>query len=257
MDRSKVSAKDLKALLLAHHNINKISHHQKVVRIYAEMQISVPEKEAGTSVLENQIADWMTTVISERLLDEQWMATDLIVSDDCDHLVQFVVDAMEKEIPMGDEEKEEFRRFVKMSFEGLLEIVQDISVEGRTFYDQQWQTIEVIYDIADREGVGPIEVLSIEGLDKIARQRFSREEYVAQQEKSFSKIIDPEVIKSVFFEPVLKMLGGSGDEERLAEFQKELEQSIMPEVNEFVNKFKEISGPFMKEDLVRIYGESA
>ena len=249
----------LKVLLIARFNAEKISQRKLQVRLQQELGNEVQEEDPIAIAIERKITDWISGVLARRLKRNQH-ATPLLSSQDFAHiapsLVKEIADIEDDEL--NPEERKMLEDFSIKMFKNILEMMVYAMVPPRFDpYDEYWRWVSTVHDIAAERKIQPTELFTLEGTtDEITRRMFSKKQFISLSKRAIKKFADPKVLMEIFLRPILDMFAPQANEDEQLVFERQLKAEIMPKLRDTVEKSKVIINTFLDEEAKRIYAVS-
>lgn len=246
---------ELKSLLIAHFNAEKLKQAKLQARLQRELGNEVQEKKPEVIAAENKFADWMSDVLACRLKRNR-RTTPLISSRDFVRFVPSIVNEIAK--IEGDEleaeERKMLEKFMRVIFENIVEMVHAMVPPRKSPYEEYWRWATTVLNLAAERGILPTELLALEGAsDEITRRMFTRKQFIALSKRAVNKFIDADALKKIMVQLMLDMVAAEADEEERRELEQELEAEVMPQLRETVEKIKVVVNTWLGEEVERIF----
>lgn len=246
----------LKAILVSSYEAERMEGEKLALNIRQELG---EEDETKTKTqreidLEKTLVEMVTDMVAKRLKKND-RSVALFSSADIDQIASVLTANIEGDLDFDTVERMQFESFAKAALKNIYESAR-LSWErpGKDMYDSYWDWLEAILDIADERGIEATEVLSSqEASDEVVRRLRSREEFLAAG-KRYQDLFSANMLKDLYLEPLLALVGEENNEEFRKEIEKEIEEEVMPELREHAEKAKAIMGAYFQSEAARIYG---
>ncbi len=191
-------------------------------------------------VLEETLTDWMTTLMTRRLIEDDHNVA-LISDRDYPQLLPHLEEYALQDDALSEDEKRSFAIAMKSVFGTILELMNENLLE-RDPYDHFHRLVETILDLAKEYDVSPEDLLTTEHIkDEICRRSYSRAELLKKLALREQRIASPDRFMKNIMDPILGSLDGGDDEDRDA-FVSMTRAQIEPQIRDMCERL----APFMK-----------
>ena len=252
--KQSLTVAELKALLLANFIAKQREQGKLIVRLEQELGNTTAEENSLSLTIKEKWLDWISDTLARRLKRNR-RTTPLLSPRDFNRFTSLVIDEIEKD--EGEkfevEERKMVTKFIKAMQKSIFEMVHAMVPTRKCPYEVYWQWVTIVLDLSTERRVRPTNLLTIEEAnDEITRRIYSKKQFVSLSKKASRKFMDADVLKKIIIQPMLDMFPGDDKEER-REFMRELEEEIMPQLREVVEKTKVVVNTWLDEEVGRIY----
>jgi len=255
--KESLTIEQLKLLLLARFDVDKPADARVQKCIQSVFGGKAMEEPPEAAAIKKKIVDWMAETIARRLLMRNRRITLISIRDFAKFIPEYLDLAERKE---GEKFDAKVRRLltkmVKGVFKNVLESLYGTVFEKKKLYDEYWQWITIVFDLAAERHVSPVKLLKRKGTrDEITRRMCTKKEYTAYCKKIFERLLDLNSWKNIVIEPMINAAcasEGLNVEER-AELKQKFYTEAMPELQKITRKLKRLLNAFFKEEIARIY----
>lgn len=253
MDRSKLSERDVKNLLLARKKADELVAMQYGLRIsqVTGRDLTPPLKDPQMDM----VIDFVYGVLAKKLKGER--CEGLLVS--IEDFKEFLSAMANLLIPKTDsfEEFAIYSEYVEKTVDiALNQIIKIVNrIEGKNQYDAYWLWIETAISLSESHNMDTesFVMLDYAGDRKITKNVFSKEEFIANITGSIDTLFDTKYMVIAIIQPMLEMLC-DGDKELEEELRQVLEAELEPQLSEFFEIAKVVIREKALEDAQKIYG---
>lgn len=167
---------ELKSLFLARFNAEQSEQVKLKARLQQKLGNEAQEEKPGDTAITNKFADWISDLFARRLKQNR-RTTPLLSSRDFVRFVHSMINEIAKAEGYEPEAEEHkmFKKFMKAKVENIYEVVHAIMLPSKNPYEECWQWVTTVLDLAAERGVLPTELLALEGMtDEITRRLFTK-----------------------------------------------------------------------------------
>lgn len=222
-----MSDKEIKQQLLLYFNLQ--SERQDRLRVV----LGDKQVEPSIKIMQSKYIDEVTSIMVRRLREGE---NQLISIEDIVLLIPRIIDFFEeaKDVKFSPLEREVLETYAKAIFLNLFDdLVEELPSRKKVY---RW--IKVLMEIANEK---PFSLSETELLDEVTRRLYSREEFIAECNKTIERL-NVDATKKVLIKPLIETI----ETEEINGMDEEIEKAIS-EVKEQVKLF--LSG-----ETTRIYG---
>ena len=257
MKKESLTIEQLKLLLLARFDTDKPADARMQKRIQSAFGGKVMEEPPEAAAIKKKIVDWIAETIARRLLVRNRRIVIISIRDLAKFIPEYLDLAERKEGEKFDaKERMILTKIVKGIFKNLLETIFSTISEKKKLYDEYWQWITIVLELAAERHVSPVKLLKRKGTrDEITRRMYTKKQYTAFYKKLLERLLDLNTWKKIVIEPMIDVMCASEGltaEER-AELKQEFDAEAMPELQKALKKLKRLLNVFFKEEIARIY----
>lgn len=201
--------------------------------------------------LEETLTDWMTALMTRRLIEDDRNVA-LISGRDFPQLLPHLEEYALQDDRLSEDEKRSFAIAMKSVFGTILELMNENLIE-KDPYDHFHRLVETILGLAKEYDISPDDLLTTEHIeDEICRRSYSRDELLKKLALREQRIASPDRIMKGIIEPILGSLDGGDDEDQDA-FVSLMRAQIEPQIRDACERLVPFIRTRNQADFERVF----
>jgi len=208
-----------------------------------------------TLMVHARLMDMIIGVIARRLKRNR-RTVPLLAVRDFDKLVPSMVQDLTRneELTLNPEMQKMAEDLVKGMLKSVFEMMETSLPPRKDPYMEFWRWITTVFELARECGLPPIEYVASTGApDAITRRLMTKTQYIASTKRTMKNFMDTDAIKRLVINPLFEALGADCDEAMRREIEQDIEEKLMPEIRQHVERAKSIFETWLGEETLRIY----